>query len=201
MSENVDLLAALFSKKKCTDSVFIGSLAHSTKHGFHNSLEPDHFFLKKSGNVKCVRFEILLAERPRAAQNTDPISALSQRSLFLNSRRWQVASQLYKESRGGIPISLKRVEVASHISEESASGIPISPKRVEVASHISRGSASSIPISPKKVEVASPSLFRRWRWHPHLFSEGGGGIPISPKKVKVAPPSVLRRCWWHPHLT
>ena len=49
MSENVDLLAALFPSKKCKDSVFIGSLAHSTKRGSHNSLESEHLF----SNKKC----------------------------------------------------------------------------------------------------------------------------------------------------
>ena len=47
VSGNVDLLATLFPRKKCTESVFIGSLAHSTKHGSHNSLESEHFFWTK----------------------------------------------------------------------------------------------------------------------------------------------------------
>ena len=52
VSENVDLLAALFPRKKCADSVFIGSLVHSTKHGSHNRFESEHFFLKKSAKAR-----------------------------------------------------------------------------------------------------------------------------------------------------
>ena len=41
--------------------------------------------------------------------------------------------------------------------------------------------------------MASLLLFRRWRWHPHFSSEGGGDTAISLKKVKVGPPASLQK--------
>ena len=48
MSGYVALLFAVFSKKNCADSVFIGSLAHSTQHWSHNRKWATAVFSKKN---------------------------------------------------------------------------------------------------------------------------------------------------------